>query len=419
MGIYDLLHMSWKNLIRNGFRSMICILAIGVGVAGIILMLSFVTGIQTAVEKEMHNSELLQTNISLDQITGISQDDAKMLEDKINEMKELPYLEKILLRMKLNGYATIKIGGKEFYASIIAVKEENISAEKRFSFEDHQGAVFGLGGNTEKNLRDYLDARVGKEIQANIKIIFPSFENSKDHLDALFRIDGLVNETSNHLGQEFGRQNEFIMYIPFERMQDIEKQFLSYGIPTIWGEDQKELFLYTDAIEHAEMTWRALEKREGRINFQFQRLERARNYLLLGKLIFGILGAITLVSALVGIMNALMLSIKERTKEIGITKALGVKTSRIRLLYILESIYMGLIGSALGMILSRVLSNIINILYNRQGYGRSIGVYEISQVSLWLLVIGGGIGILTSMFAGMLPAKKAISIDTLNALNEE
>jgi len=120
------------------------------------------------------------------------------------------------------------------------------------------------------------------------------------------------------------------------------------------------------------------------------------------------IGAITLIGASIGLMNIMLVSVTERTREIGIRKAIGANPSTIRKQFLIEAVVICLLGGALGILLGIGIGNIISL---------SMGG---SFIIPWMFILGGlvlcvGVGILS----GYYPAKKASKLDPVEALRYE
>lgn len=120
------------------------------------------------------------------------------------------------------------------------------------------------------------------------------------------------------------------------------------------------------------------------------------------------IGTITLIGASIGLMNIMLVSVTERTREIGIRKAIGANPSTIRKQFLIEAVVICLIGGALGILLGIGIGNLISL---------SMGG---SFIIPWMFILGGlvlcvGVGILS----GYYPAKKASKLDPVEALRYE
>lgn len=121
-----------------------------------------------------------------------------------------------------------------------------------------------------------------------------------------------------------------------------------------------------------------------------------------------IIGFITLFGAAVGLMNIMLVSVTERTREIGTRKAMGAKTSTIKQQFLYESVVIGQLGGILGIILGILIGNMISSALNT------------SFIIPWRWVLGGvGLCFIVGVVSGYFPAVRAARIDPIEALRYE
>ena len=117
--------------------------------------------------------------------------------------------------------------------------------------------------------------------------------------------------------------------------------------------------------------------------------------------------------AQIGIANTMMMSIYERTKEIGILKVLGCELSDIRKMFLMEAGFIGFAGGFTGLLLSFCISAIINTVAKNSAY------QGISCIPLWLVAMAQIFSVLMGMIAGLIPALRAMRLSPLMALRNE
>ena len=145
------------------------------------------------------------------------------------------------------------------------------------------------------------------------------------------------------------------------------------------------------------------------------------------ELMLGGLGAISLLVAAIGITNTMIMSISERTKEIGIMKALGCYVKDIRTMFLCEAGAIGLVGGLIACLISALGSLSINLLsfggFSMENVGKAImGGDDVSRISVipwWLFVVAVLFSILVGILAGLGPANKAVKIPALDAIKNE
>jgi acetoin utilization transport system permease protein len=134
-------------------------------------------------------------------------------------------------------------------------------------------------------------------------------------------------------------------------------------------------------------------------------------------------GTIAIVISSIGIFNTMTMAVTERTQEIGIMKALGAQPGIIRRLFLMESAYIGIVGSIIGVVISYAISFAANmllpiILSSVMGEEAEMD-FTFSYIPLSLVLISAGISIGVAMISGLRPAVKATNINVLSALRRE
>jgi putative ABC transport system permease protein len=133
----------------------------------------------------------------------------------------------------------------------------------------------------------------------------------------------------------------------------------------------------------------------------------------------GLIGSVALSVSSLGIVNTMVMSILERTREIGIMKAIGAGDGEIRGIFLFEAGIMGLVGGIGGIILGWIVSKGVNLGLNL--YLKSEGFPpEVMFTFPWWLVVGGiAFSILISVLAGTYPASRAARLDPIQALRHD
>jgi putative ABC transport system permease protein len=148
-------------------------------------------------------------------------------------------------------------------------------------------------------------------------------------------------------------------------------------------------------------------------------LQGAKRAFIILDLVLSLIGSIALAVSSLGIVNTMVMSILERTREIGIMKAIGGSDGDVRRIFLIEASAIGLLGGVAGVALGWAVGRIINIganIYIQQQGGTPGNLFSLP---LWL--IGGAIGfsIVVSLLAGSYPAGRAAKLDPIQALRHD
>jgi putative ABC transport system permease protein len=149
---------------------------------------------------------------------------------------------------------------------------------------------------------------------------------------------------------------------------------------------------------------------------QFQEIQRFYVYFYLG---MGAVGLIALVTAALGILNTMVMSITERFREIGIMKSLGADERDIRLLFLVESAVIGTVGSVVGIAAGWAATRIVSVIMKAIMAREEMVVFEPFATPEWLVGLAFLFGLLISLLAGTWPATRAARVDPVEALRSE
>ena len=120
------------------------------------------------------------------------------------------------------------------------------------------------------------------------------------------------------------------------------------------------------------------------------------------------IAAISLVVGGIGIMNIMLVSVAERTREIGIRKAVGASNTNILAQFLVESVFLALIGGVIGIMIGLLLAWLISVVSPLK-----------ASVSLWMIMLGFGFSAAVGIFFGIYPARRAASLNPIEALRYE
>ncbi len=176
----------------------------------------------------------------------------------------------------------------------------------------------------------------------------------------------------------------------------------------------EEKFLFEEAWERAIVVMKLIRgfRPQDEADFTISRSDSVIRelYALKGKLSAAalVIGLITLLGASVGLMNILLVSVRERTSEIGIRKALGARPNTIAMQFLTEAVLIGEIGCAAGLIFGLIFGNLVALLMGSP--------FTLPWRWLGLSVL---LSLLVSIFSGYLPARRASLLDPIEALRCE
>ena len=130
-------------------------------------------------------------------------------------------------------------------------------------------------------------------------------------------------------------------------------------------------------------------------------------------------GMIGTTVASLGIVNTMVMSVLERTREIGIMKAVGASDSDIHAIFLVESGLIGLLGGIMGLLLAWVVAGLINLVINAIGQEHGVPPMHYFAFPIWLCWAGMALSVVVSIIAGFVPTCRAASVDPVSALRHD
>lgn len=137
------------------------------------------------------------------------------------------------------------------------------------------------------------------------------------------------------------------------------------------------------------------------------------------RLILSVLGMVALSVAALGMFNTLTVSLLERTREVGLMKAMGMKSDEVKTLFLTESMIMGLYGGILGLFLGVVIGKLLSVVLSALSIVKGVGFVDISHVPPLFVFVVLILSVFVGIATGYFPAKRATRISALNALRYE
>lgn len=136
-------------------------------------------------------------------------------------------------------------------------------------------------------------------------------------------------------------------------------------------------------------------------------------------MVLGAIGGIALIVAAIGVVNTMIMAILERTREIGVMRAVGSKRSTVRRLFTTEASMLGFMGGVIGVAFGFGLTRIANVVVNKQLASNAVTARDIIGTPPWLIFTMISIAMLIGLLAGLGPAARAARLDPVDALRYE
>lgn len=447
MRLIDLLRMSSSNLWKRKVRTILTVLGVVIGVAAIMVMVSLGLGLSKSLTEQYESYGSL-TQVTVNPSWGSGPDgEEKRLDDKlVEQIKQMEHVESVETVLEISALA--KYGKYEGYLQIRGVPKETMES---MNIEIGEGKLPSPGeplsffyGN--QVLQNFYDTK-GNDGEYWETGILPDINLMKDPIFIIFDTEAYYNSqgiTDNEnpvpkpkkylipasgveAASQEGRYSQYGWYTLCDLdslVQELRKVFKNKPIPgqptTKTGKPYKEIFytnLYVnvDDMEHVVEVQKQIADMGYDAYSNAEWLESEQKTMGYVQAILGGIGAVSLLVAAIGIANTMMMSIYERTKEIGVMKVLGCDMRNIQTMFLMEAGFIGLIGGTIGLLISFILSFVINKLASAANeYMKGI-----SYIPLGLVVLALGFAVLVGMLAGYFPSRRAMKLSPLAAIRNE
>lgn len=446
MKFSDLLRMSSTNLLRRKLRTVLTVLGVVIGTASIVVMVSLGLGLRKiSLEQIEQFGGLTTINVYYYEYamnsSGSSEEQTQRINDEVVEqMAQIPHVE--IASPILNCYAMAKQGAYEGSFSIRGMTTEALAS---LDLDTAEGTV-PLDESTlqlfygNQVLTNFYNARTN---QSTMEL--PDVDLINDPVFVIFDTDAYYQSQGGGTdanGQKISPPKKYIVPTAgvlagtLEDYSDysynvlanidalkaqLKKVFKNKAIPgqptTSSGKPYKEfyyeeVYIRVDSMDYVSEVQQAIRDMGYETYSNADWMKQTQDQMAMIQLVLGGIGAVSLFVAAIGIANTMMMSIYERTKEIGIIKVLGCGLGNIRTMFLMEAGFIGFFGGLIGLILSYIISGIINLVAGEYYQG-------ISYIPLWLVLVSMVFAVLVGMVAGFFPALRAMKLSPLAAIRNE
>lgn len=395
----------YRTLMANKVRSLLSMLGILIGVGAVVAMLALGTGAQKSIEEQLSSmgSNLLVLRTGNVRVGGVMQESGSRIRLSLDDIeilkKAIP--EILAISGNSNGRGQVTFQNKNWNTSISAVSP---SYEKMRSLSPDFGRFFTDTEGQKRALVAVLGRRVARELFGDQNPIGQFIKINRVNFTVIGLLpikgtsgpqdmdDRIIIPVQTGMYRLFGKD-----YVDSLDIQVRSKEQLSIAEEKIIQVMNKR---YKVPISQSEDAFRIFNMAE----LQSAITESSKTISTL----LAAIAAISLIVGGIGIMNIMLVSVTERTREIGLRKSVGAKTNDILLQFLTESVLVSFIGGFLGIILGWSSTTILSMIL---GWNTSISVQSV--------VISFGFSVLIGLIFGIYPAHKASKLHPIVALRHE
>ena len=416
MNITESLKIAVKCIKANWMRSVLTMLGIIIGITSVIMIVGAGTGVRDYIVGLIEDMGSNAVLVSVD-TTQATDNDYITLDDVDNIKAKVSGVERCSPMLMGFGNATIDATATEATVMMVGVNSDvqfamtNTCEYGRFFTDEEYAAnapIAVMGLESAKTAFGYEDA-TGQSITVS-----SSGKSMKIKVCGVANIDAMVNSLGGgtSIGSMFQTNSDkpmIALFMPCTTLTQITGASANLSNVFVIAEEGKDY----DAVGNATVNY--LKAVHGNYSNGMYTAQNMATYIEIVDIIMKVLtifiagvGAISLIVGGIGVMNIMLVSVTERTREIGIRKSLGAKTRVITMQFLTESVILCLIGGFIGVVLGVA------------GAFAACSIIDITpKISIWLILLAllfsSGVG----LFFGIYPAKKAAQLSPIDALRSE
>lgn len=397
--------MAWASLVANKMRSLLTMLGIIIGVAAVIALVSIGYGVRSQIQDSISSlgSNLLMVYPGAPRTPGVrpTADSQKTL--KLEDYTTISHLQDIDMASPVSAGSSYVViyTNKNWTTSVNGVNSDfqyinNWTVKSgRFitaSQVERRERVAVIGATVATNLFGTEDP-VGKDIR---------IKNNP------YKVIGVLESKGSG---SFGNDQDDVIYIPYttgmERLQGVDYLRMIY-IKAKDGVDLDRLQTDVENILRVRHNNKNPELDDFNVRNMATIMATVEETTATMTLFLGAVAAISLVVGGIGIMNIMLVSVTERTREIGVRKALGATYRVIVMQFLIEAVVISLVGGAIGILVGIGASKLIGALTSMK-----------TVISMGPILLSFGFSMAIGLVFGLYPARKAAKLNPIDALHYE
>lgn len=397
--------MAWASLVANKMRSLLTMLGIIIGVAAVIALVSIGYGVRSQIQDSISSlgSNLLMVYPGAPRTPGVrpTADSQKTL--KLDDYTTISHLQDIDMASPVSAGSSYVViyTNKNWTTSVNGVNSDfqyinNWTVKSgRFitaSQVERRERVAVIGATVATNLFGTEDP-VGKDIR---------IKNNP------YKVIGVLESKGSG---SFGNDQDDVIYIPYttgmERLQGVDYLRMIY-IKAKDGVDLDRLQTDVENILRVRHNIKNPELDDFNVRNMATIMATVEETTATMTLFLGAVAAISLVVGGIGIMNIMLVSVTERTREIGVRKALGATYRVIVMQFLIEAVVISLVGGAIGILVGIGASKLIGALTSMK-----------TVISMGPILLSFGFSMAIGLVFGLYPARKAAKLNPIDALHYE
>lgn len=344
-----LAYMAWRNLMHKKLRAFLTVMGVVIGIGAIYFLLSFGIGLQRLVTSQVIGDQSLKSI----EVTTPNSKILKLDRRNFEKIRGLPHVVKVGASYSFAG--SLRMQGSEIDSIVYGVDTNyqelanlSLSAGRRLNAEDNKAILANSAALQAMGFKaENIKTAVGKKV--TIQVPLQTASTKQTEMSGEFTIVGILPSGAGsevfmptHVFELAGVSVYNQIKIEADHstsVNDLRQQIESLGFMTLSPIDTVD---------------------------QINEIFKFFNIILVG------FGAIGMIVSVLGMFNTLTISLLERTREIGLMKAIGGRNNDMRKLFVFEALLLSVLGAVIGIILAAILGLIINAIMNNFAKGRGV-----------------------------------------------
>lgn len=450
MKISDLIKMGLRNLSRRKARTALTVIGVVIGTISIVVMISIGIGMNTGFKSQVMELGSL-TTIQINKYADIKDENGNYVDSKeqvindelLNLISNIPHVKTStpVFYVPLNLTVGKTIGGFAYCTvmEVEAMKEfglPNLTYGELPTTENPDVLIMGsmipqvyFYNMKSRNGETYVFQPGKDKILATMEFYDQGYQLADPNKKAQFYLG------TNQAVLEANSQYDYNCYLSLETYKKWYMEAIEYLKPSDKKKAVKGLQKYAGLMINVDNVKNVgkVEKKIKELGYQTmslnQTLEPVQKTSDMMQVVLGGIGAIAMIVSAISIANTMIMSIYERTKEIGVMKVLGCCITDIKKLFLFEAGMIGMIGGLIGIGISFIVSECINkygkplfealMKATSVDYVNTDITTSFSIIPFWLPFLAAGFAILVGVISGYYPAKRATKISAIEAMKTE
>jgi len=430
----EIVLLAYRNIKRRKVRTLLTLLGIAVGITSVVLFISIGEGLKGLVVSSFGD---VGNDIMVTSQQGMQRGEPLTRED-IERIERMEGVSAVLPREK--GFALLQYRNREAFVGVIGV---NPSRERKFGVDMASGrflrssdryiAVLGAKRTNMKAEKAQKRNRTYQERKREGRSQLPGFSrreeividtrrpiyleftgSEKDERPRRFRISGVLREGSMP-GNMFSSPDNAVI-VPLQTLKEVMQKE---------KDEHSQLIVKVENPSKVAEISRKIKAETEDISVMSMKniVDSVGSFFNVVEVLFLVIGSIALLVAGFGIMNTMLMSVLERTREIGVVKSVGGRRKHVAQLFLTESALIGFLGGILGVILGVVISKALNVAAKfvltemvKMPAEELAEIPAIAQVPAWLVLFSLCFSVVVSVIFGLYPAIKASKLSPVEAL---